>query len=614
MVRSLAALLLLLLCGCAASGGGPRRQVLADAEIHHDTVWSGAIVIDGTVKVFKGATLTILPGSDIAFVPKDLDRDGLGDGTLVVEGALHALGTRRAPIRFRSVAADPAPGDWLELRVDFSKDVQLRYCEIRDSAYTLHAHFTKGAMEDCTIRDNIDGCRLGQSAFAIRNCLIEHNRGKGINFRNAAVEVSRNIIRYNGSGIFLFESDRDSFIRHNNLYGNGFNVRLGDFFTSDVTLRDNWWGTADAAEAGESIYDRRRDPAIGRVAIAPAADWVPGTGPRDALALSEAWRFATGGFVDAPPVTVGDTLYVPSWDGRLYALDREGVLLWSRELGDVADAAVAVDDEAVYCQSWGREASAFARRDGTLRWQFRYASSPADDHRQGALLRHGELLLLPAWNGILHALDAVTGLGRWQYRAPLPLRAAPAVDGERIYLASGSGTLTALSGAGAPLWERDLGAPLLAPPAVTPEGPVAVTRAGLLVALDQGGAERWRREFGEPCYYGGPLYRDGALYLGTAAGALWKFEAAGGRPLWRLETSGPVYATPLLADGRLFVGDNGGTLYAVGAESGAVLATFTAPREIQGTPALLGDRLFFGSRDHHIYALDINDLPEMKDL
>lgn len=613
MVRLLLPLLLLF-SGCAGLHGERGRLVLADAEIHDDAVWSGRILIDGSVKVFKGATLTILPGTDIAFVRKDLDRDGLGDGTLIVEGALLASGTRQQPVRFRSAAADPRPGDWLELRVDFSKDVQLRYCEISDSAYTLHAHFTRGTMEDCTIRGNIDGCRLGQSTFAIRNCLIEKNQGKGINFRNAAVEVSRNIIRYNGSGIFLFESDRKSSIRHNNLYGNSFNFRLGDFFTSDVPLSDNWWGTDDAAAAAETVYDRRRDPAIGSVSLSPAPAWVPGTGPRDALQLRQAWRFATGGFVDASPVAADGAVYVPSWDGRLYALDRDGGLIWKRDLGDVADATVALDAETVYCQSWGREVFALNRRGGSVRWRFRYAPSPADDHRQGGGLRLADLLLLPAWNGTLHALEAESGLVRWQYRAPQPLRSAPAHDGERVYLSSGGGTLAALGADGGLLWERSLGAPLLAPAAVTPDGPVAVTRAGTLHALDRDGKERWRLDLGEPCYYGGPLYRDDAIYLGTAGGALWKLEAASGRLLWRLPTSGPLYATPLLVGGRLFAGDNGGTLYAVGAESGAVLATFKVPREIQGTPALSGGRLFFGSRDHYLYALDINDLSEKTSL
>ena len=96
----------------------------------------------------------------------------------------------------------------------------LNYCEIRDSAYTLHAHFTRGVVEDCTIRHNFDGSRLGQATFTFRHNLIENNRGKGINFRNSQVTIENNIIRYNETGIFLFENDRPITVRDNNVHDN----------------------------------------------------------------------------------------------------------------------------------------------------------------------------------------------------------------------------------------------------------------------------------------------------------------------------------------------------------------------------------------------------------
>ena len=157
------------LAGCATVPAPPPAELFYHGELlTADTVWSGRVLIDGSVKVARDATLTIRPGTEVAFVRHDRNEDGLGDGTLIVEGRLLALGTRAAPIVFRSAASQPHPGDWLELRVDFSREVQLRYCEIRDSAYTLHAHFTRGVIEDCIIRGNFDGSRLGQATFTFR--------------------------------------------------------------------------------------------------------------------------------------------------------------------------------------------------------------------------------------------------------------------------------------------------------------------------------------------------------------------------------------------------------------------------------------------------------------
>jgi outer membrane protein assembly factor BamB len=563
------------------------------------------VLIDGSVKIGKNATLTITPGTEVAFVRRDLDGDGLGDGTLVVEGRLNAVGTRQQPIVFHSAAAEPQPGDWLEIRVDFSREVHLRYCEIRDSAYTLHAHFTRGVVEDCTIRHNFDGSRLGQATFTFRNNLIEHNRGKGINFRNSQVTIEQNLIRHNEAGIFLFENDRPITVRDNNLHDNLDNFRLGDFYAGDVTVGSNWWGTADPAAANASVFDRKADPGVGTVTIAVASAWVPGAGPRDAVTLRPAWTLATGGYLDADPVAAGDTLYLAGWDGKLRAVDQDGRELWARELGQTLDATPLPVGDLVVVQGWGRAVVALDRFTGRERWRFSYPASMADDHRQGGLLAVGDLVLVPAWNGTLYALDIATGGVRWQVACGQPLRARPAFDGTRLYQAAGDGTLTALTPQGELLWQKQLPDPLLSEPALLPGGIAVLTRAGLLVAFDSAGKELWQRALKETCYYGAPVFSHEALFVPTAAGALWKIDPRNGAVVWRVATRAPVFATPRVAAGRVYLGDNGGTLQVFGAESAALLASYQVGDAIQTRPLLWQGRLFFGSRDQGLHALDL---------
>lgn len=281
MKLSFSALLLalVLLSSCAQlSPVEPLR--LRNIVIEEDTLWQGSILIDGRVEVLRTAILTIAPGTDISFVYHDGNRDGLGDGTLVVKGELIAIGTKQQPIRFRSAKQNPQPGDWLEIAVDFSKQAHFRYCEIRDSAYTLHAHFTRGIVEDSHIHHNIDGCRIGQANFVLRHNLIENNTGKGVNFRNSQVQVKKNLIRNNGAGIFLFENDQPFKISGNNIVDNQYQLRLGDFYTADVSLQGNWWGSTDLGAIREAIYDHRVDAEIGAVTFAPLAIEVPDAGPR----------------------------------------------------------------------------------------------------------------------------------------------------------------------------------------------------------------------------------------------------------------------------------------------------------------------------------------------
>jgi len=602
-------LALLLLGGCLSVQ--PRVHELGDTQILTDTVWEGIVRIDGTVHVAKGVTLTIRPGTEVRFVRRDADADGLGDATLAVEGRLLAVGSREEPIVFCSAEQQPRAGDWLEIRVDFSKEAQLRYCEIRDSAYTLHAHFTHGMMTDSHVHHNIDGCRLGESTFLFRNNLFEDNLGKGINFRNATVEVEYNIIRRNGSGIFLFETDKASRIHHNNIYDNEYNLRLGDFFTGAVKTNDNWWGSSDQKRIHKAIYDRRSDPHIGTVTVAPASQWVERCGPRDAFELQELWRVATEGFVDAAVTRVDGNFIIASWDGMLRAVTPEGALVWKRQLGDVIDATPAWDGKRLYVQTWGRDVFALSA-DGEVLWRFATSPSPADDHRQGALLPAGSLVLLPSWNGNLYALDAVSGERRWLYDAGETLRAAPALDDDRIYLADSGGTLTSLALDGSVLWQARLDEALLSIPTVTAAGVVVVSRRGEVACFDRSGKLLWKRDLGELCHYSSPLATPTDLYVGTSGGSLWKLRLSDGTTVWRQSGFGPIYAPLALSDRRLYFGDNDGALSVVDSDSGTVMSCFHVDGEIQGKAWIEGGRVYFGSRDRAVYALrriPLNDSP-----
>jgi outer membrane protein assembly factor BamB len=217
----------------------------------------------------------------------------------------------------------------------------------------------------------------------------------------------------------------------------------------------------------------------------------------------------------------------------------------------------------------------------------------------------GGLLLVPAWNGTLYALDPQRGELLWQYDGHLSLRAAPLVTRERVYLAAGDGTLSALTLGGELLWKRDCGRPLLTSPAFLPGGPVVLGKDGTLVAFDPSGKKRWSLPLDETCFYGSPVVVGEALFVATAGGGLWKIDGREGRVIWRQPLSGPGYATPLWHDGDLYVGDNAGTLQVFGADSGALRGTWRATGPIQAAPVFSAGRLLIGSRDGRLYALEV---------
>ena len=66
------------------------------------------------------------------------------------------------------------------------------------------------------------------------------------------------------------------------------------------------------------------------------------------------WEFETGGVVSSSPAIGSDgTVYVGSWDKKLYAINgKSGVKLWEFETGDFVDSSPAIgSDGTVYVGS-----------------------------------------------------------------------------------------------------------------------------------------------------------------------------------------------------------------------------------------------------------------------
>ena len=93
----------------------------------------------------------------------------------------------------------------------------------------------------------------------------------------------------------------------------------------------------------------------------------PASGPTSASLM---WSYTTGGIVYASPIVSDGFVFIPSYDGKLYALDEyTGSLIWSFTTGSNIVATPAVGNGIVYLSSKDFTVYALDENTGSMLWR-----------------------------------------------------------------------------------------------------------------------------------------------------------------------------------------------------------------------------------------------------
>jgi eukaryotic-like serine/threonine-protein kinase len=341
----------------------------------------------------------------------------------------------------------------------------------------------------------------------------------------------------------------------------------------------------------------------------------PASGPSSGSLM---WSYPTGGIVYASPVVSDGFVFIPSYDGKLYALDEyTGSLIWSFATGSNIVATPAVGNGIVYLSSKDFTVYALDENTGSMLWRISniapVVSSPV---LADGKLFYGTLYSPSAGRAEFLALNPQDGTVLWRQTISDYIEGSAAVSNGRVFFGIGAisnAVVVALNETtGTSAWTYGTAVPTTITTALaTAYGKVFVgLDSTRFLVLDQTtGGLVWSFNTPSGSNATTPAIYNGIVYFGTGRGIMYARNATSGAPIWSYTTptGGAVTSSPALALGSktLFFGSNDRNLYALNVMTGAFMWRYLTGGQVSSSPAVADSRVFFGAKDARVYALGV---------
>ena len=276
---------------------------------------------------------------------------------------------------------------------------------------------------------------------------------------------------------------------------------------------------------------------------------------------TQKWAFTAGSSVYSSPAIGSDgTIYVGSEDGKLYAIDADGTKEWAFTIGPLVFSSPAIgSDGTVYVGSYDNNLYAI-KPDGTKKW----ASTTGSYVYSSPAIGSDGIVYVGSADGKLYAIKP-DGTQKWAFTTGSTVRSSPTIGADgTVYVGSADGKLYAINADGTQKWASTTGTFGESSPAIGSDGTVYVGSGdSKLYAIKPDGTKKWASTTGSYVNSSPAIGSDGTVYVGSADGKLYAIKPDGTQK-WAFTTGSTVWSSPAIgSDGTVYVGSDDGKLYAI---------------------------------------------------
>ncbi|MCB1188452.1 PQQ-binding-like beta-propeller repeat protein [bacterium] len=320
---------------------------------------------------------------------------------------------------------------------------------------------------------------------------------------------------------------------------------------------------------------------------------------------SQKWFYPTGGDIRSSAAIASDgTIYICSYDGKLYALDPLGNKLWDYDGGAATESTPVIGpDGSIFFGNYNGNVIR-VDSDGNMIWTH---SGPSFISSAMSISDAGVVYV--AMNDDLRAINPDGSL-YWTYSTGGDVRAASAIgkDGT-IYFGSNDNHLYALRPDGSLKWKYDSNGVIQTIPAIAPDGRIIIGESlGDVTALNQDGSISWSYSSGADQITSTPaVSADGRICIGTSdpvGGRLLCLDADGSF-LWEYSLNDPVWGPAMFgADGIAYSGCSDNLVYAINPD-GTLNWSFNTGGFMQESGPVIGPdgTVYIGTFNNRLYAI-----------
>jgi outer membrane protein assembly factor BamB len=282
---------------------------------------------------------------------------------------------------------------------------------------------------------------------------------------------------------------------------------------------------------------------------------------------------------------------------------RTSELLWVMPLNSSVKSSPVIADEILYAATMSGRIYALDLKSGKQFWMFNANSSISSTPS----IDSGLVIFGTEKPGKIYALDAYTGLVRWQYEIPEGegVQSSPAITEGKVVIGS-EGYLRCFSQfEGDILWSSYIaGQP--SSPAIA-NNTVYVTSSAYVYAFNfSTGALKWRYPTSWPIY-SSPAVADGLVLVGAENDdQVFALEQETGRLVWSFKTGGWLTSPAIDSSKKLVIaGCRDARTYCINESTGYLKWWYISAPNHQSAPTISQDGLvYFGSTNGYFYCLD----------